>query len=370
MTDREPTPAGVRAVLTDVILRGREFVAWPAARQDLALRLARRARLLGRLAAELCAAGLLDALPPVARDQLVSALTTAEARERLARWELDRIAWAAGDDELPLVALKGAAYLLLDLPNTAGRVFADVDLLTAESRLDELEARLNRRGWQTRRLSPYDDNYYRRWTHELPPLTHREREMEVDLHHNVLPRTARLKPDGERLVAAARPVPGSPYRVLANEDIVLHAMTHLMFADEIADKLRDLVDIHDLLRHFSGESGEFWPAFVRRAEVLDLRRPAWYSLRYVDRLLGPVTPDEFAARIDGWGPPAPVRRLMDRLVPAALFPFHPDRADRGGRVARLFLYLRSHWVRMPPWLLAYHLGYKFLATRVVRRPRH
>jgi hypothetical protein len=55
---------------------------------------------------------------------------------------------------------------------------------------------------------------------------------------------------------------------------------------------------------------------------------------------------------------------MDRLAPRALMPQHPDRPDRWSGLARLLLYIRSHWIRMPPWLLAYHLGYKFAATRM------
>jgi hypothetical protein len=50
---------------------------------------------------------------------------------------------------------------------------------------------------------------------------------------------------------------------------------------------------------------------------------------------------------------------MDRLVPRALFPQHPDSPSRSAAVARLWLYLRSLWIRMPPLLLARHLAYKF-----------
>ena len=48
--------------------------------------------------------------------------------------------------------------------------------------LEAVEKRLNQKGWRTKPLSPYDDHYYRRWTHELPPLAHVERQVEIDLH--------------------------------------------------------------------------------------------------------------------------------------------------------------------------------------------
>ena len=102
--------------------------------------------------------------------------------------------------------MKGCAYLLAGLPHAEGRQFADVDLLVPESRLGEVEARLRDNGWQTAELTPYDERYYREWTHELPPLTHAERDVEVDLHHNVQMRTSRLKPDAHLLLTASRPV--------------------------------------------------------------------------------------------------------------------------------------------------------------------
>ena len=57
-------------------------------------------------------------------------------------------------------------------------------------------------------------------------------------------------------------------------------------------------------------------------------------------------------------PPAAVVALMDRLVPATLFPLHPDGASRGMDAARTLLFVRSHWIRMPPTMLARHLVYK------------
>jgi hypothetical protein len=356
-----------KAVRTSLVRALRDPAAMTemsAAELDLTVRVARRVRLLGRLAVDLQECGMFDSLPQNVQDQLQSALVLAESRARVASWELDRIAWALSDrsDFSPIV-MKGCTYMLLDLPNNRGRFFADVDLMIGEMELEKLEACLNQQGWRTRKLTPYDDNYYRRWTHELPPLLHAEREVEIDLHHNVLPRTARLKPDAEKMLAAARPVTGSRFLVLCDEDIVLHAMVHLMFADEMADKLRDLVDIDDMLRHFSGQDAGFWERLVARAAKLDLCRPAYYSLHFARKLLDCPVPASIVDSIRRWSPVLPVAWLMDRLVPRALFPPHPDYPSRLTGVCRLLLFMRSHWIRMPPWLLAYHLTYKFFAKR-------
>jgi hypothetical protein len=264
--------------------------------------------------------------------------------------------------------MKGCAYLVRDLPIAAGRIFADVDLFAPEDQLREIEGLLNRRGWKTRELSPHDDNYYRVWSHELPPIVHPERDVEIDIHHNIVPRTARLKPPAEMLLKNSESVGQSPYQVLSEEDLVLHAMVHLMFDSDLALKLRDLVDIDGMCRHFASLDQKFWRRLAGRADALGLGRPLYYSLRFARVLLDTPVPDDIRRLVNKWAPPRLIRRLMDWLVPLAILPGHPNALSRRASQARLLLYMRSHWLRMPPWLLTYHLTYKFLA-RVFGRPQ-
>ncbi|WP_164045505.1 nucleotidyltransferase family protein, partial [Serratia marcescens] len=65
----------------------------------------------------------------------------------------------------------------------------DLDILVPRDRLDEVEAALLAAGWEWVKPDPYDDAYYRRWMHELPPLIHRERDRMIDVHHTILPLT-------------------------------------------------------------------------------------------------------------------------------------------------------------------------------------
>lgn len=349
-------------VLLAALQDPRVLSTMPRERTDLTLRLARRARLLGRLAWQLRQAGALATQPQVVFDQLQSALATSEARARSARWELNRIAWALDDlRDVPVVAMKGCAYLLAGTPNANGRLFSDVDLLVPAADLSKVESRLRERGWVSKDLTPYDELYYRRWTHELPPMTHVEREVEVDLHHSILMRTARLKPAPELLFEAALQVPGSRYRVLAPVDMVLNSIVHLFYGGEMDDALRELVDIDDLLRHFSAQEPEFWEQFWPRTQALGLGRPAFYALRYSTQLLGTLVPKTVltASLVDA--PAAPVLGLMDWLVPRALFPQHPEASSGRTEFARWLLYVRSHWVKMPPLMLARHLSHKLYA---------
>ena len=308
--------------------------ALPPPDLDLTLRLMRRLRLLGRLAWQLRAAGVLDSLPDVVTDQLLSALVLCESRVRSARWELDRVAWALRDrGEVPLVALKGCAYLLACTPNSLGRTFADVDLLVPEDHLPSVEKRLRDYGWAGKEVTPYDDLYYRRWAHELPPMLHAEREVEVDLHHGILMRTARLKPSPVLLFESAREVQGSPYKVLAPADMVLHAIVHLFHGGEMDDALRDLVDIDELLRHFGATEAGFWSTFWGRAEALDLARPAYYGLRYARGDPGYPDPSERGGPGSRWSAVSGRPVADGSLGATSAVPATPGSSGRARRAA-------------------------------------
>lgn len=356
----EPATLAVMTHLRSVLDKPSSIFTLSNRELDLTLRLARRARVLGYLASRVRDLGGLEQLPQSAIDQLDSAMVDAEARSRVVGWELNRVAWALHDlQDTPIILLKGAAYLKLGLPNAAGRLLSDLDLLLSETALGAVEERLKSRAWQFGELSPYDERYYRLWTHELPPLRHVERETEVDLHHTILQPTSRLSPPAERLFEDVRPIPGSRFFVLSPVDMVLHAMTHLFFDGEMADALRDLLDIDLMLRHFAEHEEGFWERFWPRAEQLDLTRPAFYGLRYAAQFFRTPVPEQVLRASRAGAPPAVTRGLMDLLVPRALFPRHPEISSQWNSLARLFLYMRSHWIRMPPLLLARHLSVKF-----------
>jgi hypothetical protein len=138
--------------------------------------------------------------------------------------------------------------------------------------------------------------------------------------------------------------------------MVLHSAAHLFQDGDLAGSVRDLVDADALLRHFGERAPEFWDRLVPRARHHDLERPLFYTLRFARRLLGtpvPAAVDSALAR-----PPAVATALMDRLVAKALLPVTGARPTFGEGTARVLLYIRSHWLRMPPWQLASHLTRK------------
>ncbi|MBK9469980.1 MAG: nucleotidyltransferase family protein [Gammaproteobacteria bacterium] len=346
-----------------------ELPTLPREDWELLLRVARRTRLLGRIESDLAQAGLLEHIPAQAANHLRAARNVVVHRQTLVAWEVNRVQWALQALDVPLVILKGAAYVLAGLPAARGRLFADLDLLVPLAQIEAVEQALVAHGWLRMQIDPYDDRYYRVWMHEIPPLRHRERKTEIDLHHTILPRTSRLKPDPALLLAAARPLEDPRLRVLAPADMVLHSLVHLFLEGDPVEglRLRDLVDVRDLLDHFGQEPG-FWASLVPRARELDLQRPLYYGLRFARSILGADIPAAATSGAEHGAPTAPVRWLMDWLVPLAMLPEHPDYPRRSAAVARWLLYARSHWLRMPPLMLVRHLGYKaWLRLRGVRK---
>lgn len=291
---------------------------------------ARAEQLLGTLAHRLGGLTVPDSVAPI----LADARDWAEHQRRGALWEAEMARRALAPLSIPVVLLKGTAYAAAGLSAGRGRSIGDLDLLVPRDRLDAVEAVLLGAGWEWVKPDPYDEAYYRRWMHELPPLIHRERDRMVDVHHTILPLTARPRPDAAALIAGAVPL-GNGLSVLAPADMIVHAAVHLFADGDLAGGLRNLWDIRCLLAEF-GTAG-LAEAARRHGVTAAVDRAV--------RLVGVVFD---GVSMTGWDRPF-VRRLLAR-----------DGWGRATRPAtRLAFYARSHALRMPPAMLARHLWIKW-----------
>lgn len=344
------------SLLVQVFRQPDEIRRLQAHEWDLLVRQARHANLLGRLHHRLLAAGLATEIPRRPANHLLSGAIMAGQQHHSIRREVRFLREALAPAGIPLILLKGAAYVAAGLPAAEGRLFADVDILVPREQLGEAESALMMSGWQSTALDAYDQRYYRRWMHELPAMQHIFRSTALDVHHTILPPTARLKPDPRLLVEASVEIPGLPgVRTLALPDLILHSATHLFHEGEPDNLLRDLTDLDALLRHLGTTPGN-WDALVARAQRLGLEGPLRLALRYTCRVLGTPIP----VSIDCLGAGGPGQRMLDAIYYRVLRPQHPSTADAFTPLARKSLYIRAHWLRMPPHLLAYHLAHKAL----------
>lgn len=350
-----------RALVTRVLLAPEHALGLTALEWDLLIRQGRRSNLLAELGWRLTALGCFDAVPHAPRMHLVSAMRLVAQQDVAMRHEVTLVVRALEAVDVRVAFLKGTGYLMAGLPLAQGRVFSDVDILVPKGRLAAAETALRLHGWQASGHDAYDQRYYRLWMHELPPMTHVRRGTTLDVHHTILPETARLNVNTQALLEAVLPLDSQPgVYVLPPVDMLLHSATHLFHEGEFDNALRDLFDLDAMLRVFptAAVGAGFWDELVPRADVLGLARPLYYALRYATLMLDSPVPARVLTAAHGARPPAGVAQLMDACWLRALQPVHSSTDGLAVRAARFALYIRSHWMRMPLHLLMYHLGRK------------
>jgi Uncharacterised nucleotidyltransferase len=263
---------------------------------------------------------------------------------RLARWELGRLARDLEGLNAPLILLKGCAYLTADLSPRAGRLCGDIDVLVPRSWLGAVEHKLGEAGWRLDKSDPYDQKFYRQWMHELPPFSHPERAMQLDVHHTILPLTSRLKPSASALIADAEPSKLSPYRVLSKADRFLHSATHLFYDGDFQRGLRNLWDLHQLAADLD------WQALIPRARIHGLMTPLAAAIATLKSVFETPVPVEVWSETKAFAPNLFFQAAIHQmLTKTELGQFQPARA-----VAHQGLYARSHCLRMPLPLLIKH----------------
>ena len=129
--------------------------------------------------------------------------------------------------------------------------------------------------------------------------------------------------------------------MLNSDDMICHAGAHLFADGDLSGGMRNLWDIHCLVDDF-GVAG-----LAERARRHGLTSAVHRALRLSHALYGTQLPD-------GWVRSASDDDLYLRRLTAR---------DGWGRqtrpVTRLGFYVRSHWLRMPPLMLARHLWTKW-----------
>ena len=308
---------------------------------DGVIGVARSEAMLATLAHHLADADLPPSVAALFADQRAGAAVA----QRQAMWEAEMARRALAPAGIEFVLLKGAAYAATDMTCAAGRQIGDLDILVLGSDIRRAENELLNAGWEWVKSDPYDDAYYREHMHELPPLIHRVRDRMIDVHHTILPRTHRITPDALALMSDAVTGNGS-HAVLNPADMACHCAAHMLADGDLQGGLRNLWDFHTMTRDFAEADRGYWGQLDRRAALHGLQGAVRRAARLSRDLYGAALPNEWDRRdpADAWFH----RRLLAR--------------DDWGRVTQPLLeqafYIRSHWLRMPPAMLAKHLWTK------------
>ncbi len=307
-------------------------------------------------------------LPPRVEALFEAARRDGEAARTQALWEAEMARRALAPLNVPIILLKGTAYAAAGLEAGRGRSIGDLDILVPRSALPDVERALLAAGWEWVKEDPYDDRYYRRWMHELPPLIHRERDRMIDVHHSILPLTARPNPDMESMVEARLPLANGLF-TLSPPDMIVHSAAHLFADGDLAGGLRNLWDIDRLFREFEAADSGFRAELWTRAERHGLLPAVARAIRLAHHIY--KTPIRCQApklkslnsQGTGEGDGSGFRiSAADRLFVRRLLA-----RDGWGRQRRPFtrlgFYVRSHLLRMPPLMLARHLWVKARKTK-------
>lgn len=312
---------------------------------------ARRSKVLPRIAMMLRTDATTD-VPTAVQPHLESAWRLAEAMTRDVWRELQYVEEALSSIQERILLLKGAAYVVARLPAAVGRIFSDLDILVERTSLPAVESALLLGGWSSGRLTDYDRRYYREWSHEIPPLTHHKRGTVIDLHHSLVMPTCRIRVDSKKMIESAIPIPGTPWFRLNDEDLVLHAASHLLLNGDFEHGLRDLWDLVILLDHFSSMDEDFPQRVMVRAREVGLAA----LMRRAFSLC--------AARFQ-FTPPGRVGEGHDWLgfaFDAATSVRHPATRPRWQPLADTILLIRELYLRLPLPLLFTHLAHKAMLS--------
>jgi hypothetical protein len=196
--------------------------------------------------------------------------------------------------------------------------------------------------------------------HEIPPMQHVVRGTTIDVHHSILPETARIKVNASLLFERLEKLPNKKnIYVLDPVDMVLHSATHLFHEGELENGLRDLFDLDGLLKRLNSNPA-YWNDIFDRAAGIGVSRPLFYAIRYTTKILNTPVPASVVSQSKALKPSFITLAIIDYCYKKSLQPVHSSCNSFGTSIARTILYLRSHWIRMPFIMLTHHLGRKWL----------
>lgn len=272
------------------------------------------------------------------------------------RFEAEQIARVLADTIDPVILLKGGAYVMADKQAGTARRVSDLDILVPREQLARAERQLLGAGWAfvEETDTPYNQVYYRQYMHELPPMVHTDRNAVLDVHHRILPQTARMSEDIDAMIKAAVAVSGTGFKRFSDIDLYLHAAVHHCVDGDFTNPARAVVELLDLFDDCAGEVPHQGVDIFARAEALGLTTAAAYALLLLYRFGGVMLAPEVLVACSKQISPLVLKALSVKLVAG----LENGDAGLGEKSAQALLYLRSHLLRMPLRLLLPHLGRK------------
>ncbi len=254
--------------------------------------------------------------------------TAADHRQMI--YERNRVEVALQGSDITPIILKGGAYVNLELRASMGRRVSDLDILVPYNRIKTTAKYLEKAGWETDASvnNNYDKAFYRKWSHELPPMRHKSRGTILDIHHRLESHAAKISLNHEKMMADASMLDGGRSKTFTAIDLFIHSASHAFSDGEFATPARSLIELYYLYQNLNPEQRR---ALISRAIDVGGLYPVQISLWALARYFGLecLKSDQKVGLLVGFA----IRVVVDdsRLKNLGLF----------------MLYVRGHYMRMP-----------------------
>jgi len=298
--------------------------------------------------------------------------------------DINEVLSALADEKVEAIVLKGAALGELLYPNVALRPSSDLDILCREEDWARVHSTLTGLGYTPERdypvappkLTSKDAYYHMEYKRE------RSSGIRVEVHYDWLGLGLTPRRPGRAWQRAwIQSVADLPALVLSPEDQLISLCVHLGFHGY--NGLKWYIDLALLLKRFGDKLD--WDYVVVTAREEDVHLCLYYSLLYLEKLLGVLVPPQVLARLrpglyrrwlhDRLWPPKEVLGLQSRSQPGFSFYFIPVMT----RLVPNLLLMGRTWEKaayllrllVPPraWMAHYYgrprVGYLYL-TRPLR----
>jgi hypothetical protein len=193
--------------------------------------------------------------------------------------------------EVEAIPLKGLALREGIYPDPGLRLSGDVDLLVQQADVETAEEVLEGLGYVPSEAHGPRERFKPTVSQHTVPLRLPGRNVQIDVHWNLLPTEAAVQVNVEGLWQRAVPgyLAGRAVRFLASEDFLLHLALHTSLLSRFQTGFRHLVDIAEMAS--THEACIDWQQLIKRADHWRAKPYVYVTLRVTRDLLGLVCPN-------------------------------------------------------------------------------
>jgi hypothetical protein len=294
----------------------------------------------------------LTLLPPFAFKHMKAAAIYSSRQSEQVMFESKLLQNILDAESIPAVFLKGASYTLRKSKNSEGRVYSDIDLLVTKNDISNAEKALAKHAWRTKKLSEYDNNYFREWSHEIPPMFNIHRGTVLDLHHNILLPISGREVNVELLTENCQKIEGG-YTVLGYAATILHSIVHLIINEDVSNGYRDVLDITTLIK--DNDSPEFWQEITSLSSKLGFNNELYLALSLSTKYASLTIPNDVWEALNKQRNNSKLNFLLNHVYYFALQPHSPKVQTLKHKVSISIVYILGHLQKMPLKILVPHL---------------